>query len=556
MKHASTPSDVYLAFIEQHSRLLLGLALILCTLLHLPLAELPLGRDQGIWSSIGLALLDGDIFFKDITHFNLPGLGFAYATAFIFTNNPSTATMLLSLSSSLLTILGLYYLLKETINTQAACIAALLWALLWPSYLNFWLISQKDVLAIPGLLFSAFFLARSYSAATNRPLLLCYLSGVCAAICMVFKPVFIIYAFLLAAVVSILWWKQDTAIRHLLYRGAALIAGGLSIGLPLIAYIVLNGALDKAIFGLLEFAPWYSLENHQAAWFIALKLLARSYFVEFHYPVYAWWSLAAWSPLLILSLIAYQKIQAPRKQWLLLPSLGALLVYFIQNKGFGYHAAPWQACLLLFIACAIYWVIAQHNAWQQSGFLKRHASHIVIALVVLQLLRAFTVSHYSQHYVASYLGFMRHEDMLKAFKVDKLTAHPLVSEQVAEWIKEHSQTSDRIVIWGQENQIYSMSNRRHATEHTFDFPLSALVKQESHPKLFERQQQLRTQYIADLKRTQPLFFIVVSHDSNPVEPEPSNEVLHRVPGLELLLAQDYRLIKTIERFEIYQRIEH
>ena len=57
-------------------------------------------------------------------------------------------------------------------------------------------------------------------------------------------------------------------------------------------------------------------------------------------------------------------------------------------------------------------------------------------------------------------------------------------------------------------------------------------------------------------RLKPKFFIVVSQDQNPVEPEPSNEVLHRVPGLELLLETDYRLIETIERFEIYQLNTH
>ncbi len=520
--------------------------------------ELPLGRDQGIWASIGLALLDGDIFYKDITHFNLPGLGFAYALAFVFTDNPFIATMLLSLSSSLLTILGLYYLLKECVNTQAACIAAFLWAVLWPTYLNFWLISQKDVLAIPGLLWSAYFLAASYSpksTVSKQPILWCYLSGLCAAICILFKPVFILYAFLLATVCIALYIKQHSTLIQLMFRGLALVAGGLSIGIPLGTYIVANGALDKAVFGLLEFAPWYSLENYQALWFILLKLMARSFFIEFHYPVYAWWSFIAWSPILLLAVIGYKRMQAPRKHWLLLPTIGALLVYIIQNKGFGYHAAPWQACLLLFVGTGISWVFSASKNWQKKP-LKRFATAIVIALLCLQISRAFTVTHYTKDYTASFLNFISHEHMLSNFKVDKMTAHPLISERAADWIKSHSKKTDRIVIWGQENQIYAMSGRRHATEHTFDFPLSALVDKATHPKLFERQQTLRAQYILDLKQQKPKFFIVVSNDQNPVEPEPSNKVLHRVPGLELLLATDYRLIETIERFEIYQLNTH
>ena len=97
-----------------------------------------------------------------------------------------------------------------------------------------------------------------------------------------------------------------------------------------------------------------------------------------------------------------------------------------------------------------------------------------------------------------------------------------------------------------------MSGRRHNTEHTFDFPLSALVVEATHPSLYKKQQQLRVNYIANLIETKPRFFIVVSQDINPVEPEPSKEVLYRVKGLEPLLKRDYHLIRTVERFEVYQ----
>ncbi|EKD82729.1 MAG: hypothetical protein ACD_39C01131G0004, partial [uncultured bacterium] len=76
-------------------------ALIIITIMHLPLSEMPLGRDQGVWATVGKAISNGEVFFKDLLHFNLPGLGFSYAIIFHLVNDPRTATMLLSLAGSI-----------------------------------------------------------------------------------------------------------------------------------------------------------------------------------------------------------------------------------------------------------------------------------------------------------------------------------------------------------------------------------------------------------------------------------------------------------------------
>jgi len=61
--------------------LMLLLACVAVVLLNFPLTVCPLGIDQGVWSTVGLSINNGSVFFRDLLHFNLPGLGFSYAFA-------------------------------------------------------------------------------------------------------------------------------------------------------------------------------------------------------------------------------------------------------------------------------------------------------------------------------------------------------------------------------------------------------------------------------------------------------------------------------------------
>ena len=122
----------------------LALAILIVIVLHLPLSIMPLGRDQGIWSMVGLAMGEGKIFFKDILHFNLPGLGFAYAIADNFSSDPRVTTMLLNMTASVLIVLSLYLLLGATVSKAAASWASLSFAIIWPTYVDYWSMAQKD----------------------------------------------------------------------------------------------------------------------------------------------------------------------------------------------------------------------------------------------------------------------------------------------------------------------------------------------------------------------------------------------------------------------------
>ena len=548
-----------------NAKFLLAFALILNIILHLPLSVLPLGRDQGIWIAIGQAINHGSIFFKDISHFNLPGLGLSFAFILNFVQEPATAVMTLNLLGSSLTIIGLYLFLNEVVNQRTALIAALLYAILWPSYINFWLISQKDVLAIFGIFISSWLVARSEISRRYRHISL-LTAGFFVGISIMFKPIFAITGFLLAIAQTFYYIghakKTNNFSKSLFLSLIAdlflLLIGALIIAAGFIYYLYQGDAFDAAYFGLLQFAPWYSgfggVTNRTL---YALPIL-YSYFIDAHYLTSTHLQLSAlvqfilWSLFFSVCIAALKKLKTTKKYWLLIPILTAAISYLIQGKGFDYHLAPWQACIVIFIAIGIDYVLIHSPSWKKNNQRYIFIPYILGITILFTCLRIVFATQLFNAYIPNYLGLTSRHDFLQEYyqRLSPAIPQPLVSEKTAQWIKSNSSQSDLIFIWGQESQLYVLSNRRHATAHMFDFMLSADISNTSSLKPY--QDTLKQQFILDLKKQTPKFIIVTTNDGNVIEPEDSDTVMYRVPGFTTLLENDYFIVKNIERFTIYQ----
>ena len=55
--------------------------LILVSLLSLLSIHIPLGRDQGVAAYFGWRILNGEAVYRDLYHFNFPGIFYSYALA-------------------------------------------------------------------------------------------------------------------------------------------------------------------------------------------------------------------------------------------------------------------------------------------------------------------------------------------------------------------------------------------------------------------------------------------------------------------------------------------
>ncbi len=119
------------------------------------------------------------------------------------------------------------------------------------------------------------------------------------------------------------------------------------------------------------------------------------------------------------------------------------------------------------------------------------------------------------------------------------------SLKVANWLRENAHPEDRLVVWGSEPIVNYLSGMRSTTRFGFNHPLTS-----GPPAVRDR---YRDELITSLRHTPPAFFLVVDRDRSNLRARTSKQFLEEWPVLTRWLAEDYRLVHTIEDFQIYGR---
>lgn len=541
-------------FLTEHIALVISL--ITVSLLHLPLSVFPVGRDQGVWSTAGLAINNGAVFFKDYLHFNLPGLGFTYAFAMHFTDDPRVATMLVSLLGSVAIVIAMYLLLCQTIDKSAASSSVLLFSVMWPTYVGFWGIAQKDFMAMYGVLLGTWLMARSNPLARFRHLSI-YAAGFAIGLATMYKPLFAITGILLAAkrladfIILPTGDPDKKKWQILLYDLLLLIAGAMTVAMLFLYYLLINDAIGGLYHGLFVFAPAYSdlcnrsISHHLAVLFANSALVATplDWSALIHY--------LAWTPIVFSGLLMLAKRAcAKEKAWLYIPFLTALFTYLAQRKSFSYHTMPWQICLFM---AAGSWLSLTRHAINDSRNRKKLTLLISFAVLII-FARVLFMAQYTNAEIPAWLNLVSRETYLennyKEINPSVGIPSPIASEKMALWISQNSHPEDKILVWGLECQLYVLSKRMYATHSPFDFLLTTDLSKNA--TAFAWQRKIRQQFIERLDKEKPKFIIIVNSDINTVESTPSNEAVEFVPGLKNLLAMQYSYVKSIEPFDVYQ----
>lgn len=536
-------------------RIALFAAIIIVTILHLPLAEFPVGRDQGVWATAGYAINNGLIFFKDYLHFNLPGLGFSYALAFNFTDDPRSAGMLVNLIGSLLTIAGMYLLLQQTGNRKAAGWAVILYAILWPTFIVPLNLAQKDFMGMYGVLLGTWLMARANSRKNWRKLSV-YASGIAIALAIMYKPLFAFTGILLLALhaYSLLFGSEDKRKqwkKNLFWETTIFVAGGLTVAIPFLLYLIKGEAMDGLYHGLFVFAPAYAGLNRTPLMTMLSILFKNTAFIA---PPFDWSAVihyVIWTPMVIHGLLMLARDSLTiKKYWLYVPFLTALFTYLIQGKAFDYHAMPWQ--ISLFLAAGYFLEVAGNSSFYQR---ERKTALLLIVLCLGSLAgRALLITHYAQAEIPAWLEQISREEYLKnsfpEIGPSIGVPSPSTSEQLANWLQTNSNPKDKILVWGLECQIYVLARRMFATNCPFDFLLTANLK--DNPKALSWQQKIRQQFMKKLEIDRPKFILIVNGDISPVEPISSNEVIGLVSGFQEHIDAHYHKVKTVQMFEVYE----
>lgn len=521
-----------------HSKWLLPLLLLLLAVLHWPLAYLPLGRDQGVWNSVGFALFHGDVFYRDLLHFNLPGLGFSFAAFFYLSDDAITNVALLNYLASALIVGSGFYLFAKFFSRHVAVASSVLFVLFSSTGMDYWNIAQKDFLSMAFIMLATALLYAADIKSKSRWVLV-FLSGFAVAVAVLYKPLFGIAGIFLAIcevlrfslLPRFLWPRCIISLSLLL-------VGFLSLIAMFVGYIDHYQMLDEARFALFEFAVWYSnTKSLNLAKLIGFLMLWSTM------PDISQLWLSLIQTVCLLPLMCYgiycsfKHYSWKQYYFLSVPFLTSLFCYFVQKKGFPYHAMPWIVLSVLFVSIALVHLL------KQGKVLHFMATAMISFILAKQLL----LSIYAQQLLPVALGLKdRNEYLAKYYKPDD-SPHPIDSEKTAIWIQQHVPKDKTIVVWGMENQIYALSKRRFFERHHFSFFLDANIQNKSNLKTW--QQGLQTQYLQKLQQSPPEAFIFTFLGS---DRKLSSQSINHVPELKAFIKAHYQKAESYGRVDIYQ----
>jgi len=538
------------------ARAVVLLASIATVLLHVPLRVFPLARDQGVWLTAAMGMSGDKMFFREFLHFNLPGTAFAYWIAWKLAGDPMIATVALSAAISVLIVIALYLLLRDTVGIIAGLWAAVIFACMWPMKITWWSIAQKDFLAVPWILFAAWTAAKAAPDYKYRKAML-LVSGALTVLAAQFKPTFILLGVLMAAAIfgrhlwinrfygkyALAWTQIKQPAREILLY----IAGGALGFIPLLLYLFLGDALDYAYYCLTCLGPAYMAASRWSFSSLAEEWWKRQYGTRF---LFSWPMLVICAYGLLVWVLSFKN---KKRIWLLPPALMALASFFLQGKGMGYHMIPWYIMMIAFGGVALQW------SWRSDNFKPfklKSVLHLILIPALLAgsgygMFTAFTGTRYAHVEYRVWKGEIPRDQYLrKYFSHRKDYPNPALSEELARWIAGRTKPDDKILVWGHECQIYVLADRLYATQAPFDQCLSSIDLQGDCAKWHDRQ---KTRFLALLDAEKPVYFIVTTKDRNVVEKLSSDRAMKNVPGLKDYLRRKYTQVRTMQRFIIYKR---
>lgn len=526
---------------------ILTICCVISSLLHIPLAALPLGRDQGVWSSMGMAFSQGRGFITDVLHFNLPGLGLTFWPTNLVTDDPRIQTALISSAGLTLGIVSVFYLMKRVFDRESAIWAAALIAVWIPCILDYANIAQKDFFA--GILLITATSLICY-ADIDRPHRVTkhLLAGLTIGVAFLYKPLFA-GAGIIMATLEIHRHVHITGrlfTRSLALSLAALLSGFLIIFIALIIYFWITDSFNDATFALVDFSLWYSQSKKPGFLLLFGLLIAYSGLVDIHQPVLSLIQIFLWIPIvsagILLTLCHQRKIE---RLWLAVPVVTSLFCYFIQQKGYPYQAIPWIICALMFAAYALKTLFSHQGKHLVITLAKGVASVTLIYIFI----KSSLLGHYTTQLVPAAFAAQARDEYLANYYAPNDQPHPIVSEHVANWIKRHTATDDPIYVWGMENQIYALANRPFASRHHFNYLLFADL--ESHNELHSWQKTLRQEYLTALKNNPPRVYIETFYVGDASNRHMSLQDIRNIPQLSEFVRNRYDKVAQIDRLDVH-----
>jgi Dolichyl-phosphate-mannose-protein mannosyltransferase len=503
----------------------------LATFVALSSLAWPLGDDTGVFVWIGRAILDGGVPYRDAWDIKAPLTYYLYAFALgVFGRNEMSIRIL-----DLIAVLCCCWLLRRLVlrfnggNRFVATFAVIFFAL---TYYGLGLFETAQPDGWGGILLLAVVVLLLDSP--WRPSRTMVAVGGVIAVATLIKQSYMMYLLLpVFFPVS----KPDSEASGLSPLVECLLGFVLTVSVSMLLLFQLSGGLgdflDVLRFIYSSYLPTRTLTAEAAVLWLVL----------FHTGV-----LGLVIPLLLspVGLWLIRRAGMSRQASLLATWLGlTMLSVVMQGRYFPYHWIPATVALAAIFGTGLPYATSRWVT-PSRGYLGVSPWMLLICLSTIAPSGAYALSN--TYSATSYvLGLEDREKYVK-----KLTEtwpwnwHYWALATLSAYIEDHSSKNDRVLVWGWDALVNSLSERKSPTRFGYSYPL--IVGGPLRAKY-------RKLFLKEISRLPPRYIIVDTQESWALLDRSGLELLNDFPEFRQLVYTRYTLVKSVDAFQLWTLIQ-
>lgn len=514
------------------------LLIIFTILFAYPSLNYPFGSDQGVFAYMARIILKGGAPYKDAWDIKPPGIYLLYALGMKIFGDSMQSIRIFDLCFTLSSVLLIFYLVKKLFNEHSAFISAFFYIFYY--YINdFHVLAQSESFCNLFILITFLFLYLVLTSPRERPNFrihfFCFLIGIFSVLTVWIKPAAISISLISLYFIIEKWIKEKNTLK--LVNGIILFfAGGFGVSILFFIYLLRKDALMDFLYTIFIWDKKYSVILYKAGWteFIKTMSIPLLYFIKYHLPF------------LILALIGMIitviKSRDFGHHFVLGYFLATLLCLLFQGKFFYYH---WLTCYIpmsIFIGNLFYLSIKNY----------KKIYPIIFILVALILIYIYTIEKYlfSFKFIMAYkMGHISEEVYYRGFggygSLEPGHFSFQANYEVADYIKNHTNNEDPILIFSFSSVPYYLSKREAPTRFFFNVPVIAPWSNKD----------WRKEFLNDIKWNPPKYFIFIQGDANPWVSgisKDSYDTMREWKELSNFLTENYIYDTQIELFKLYK----
>jgi len=450
-------------------------ALALAAIIYSCTLTYPFNNDNALYAYMADLLLHGRLPYLGSWDQNFPGVLLVHAAPLLIGLRSQFAFHVWDVILQLISSYYIFQILSKLFDARTALLGVLLVALYYIQQ-GLWMAGERDTYATL-LTLAAFYLTIDGHSGNNRWALIGSLIG----LAILFRPTYGLFA-----IGYLLWIILDRAapIKSRLSLAAKF---SISVALPILLLTIiyaLAGGLTDLWLAVIQFNfKIYSGHGEQFSFFDPVRFYAIS-LPAVAICIWAWWHEGSRRLLLLWAI-------------LFLSSVVSLIVLYRHSV---YHYHP--AMVLFLMMSAVGW------QWLAERVARGRAlvTHLLIAIVVLfftfQTLRGNTIQYVLRDLIA---GRIHSIDSMYAYFEGSPTFGELVQREVGEYLKQHTSRGDVAQMFGPYS--FPQYFARLTTASRFQ-TAHAILMRGSGDSLQPFQKEWRKEYLADMLRNKPVYFIV------------------------------------------------